>query len=95
VAACARCGGSLDQVRAGAKFCSTTCRTTYAMWVHRNTAFAIPPSTRAHIGSMYSWPEADMMKYAIREVGYVLNNCVRTRSHVLETPAGEYLAMYV
>jgi hypothetical protein len=36
-----------------------------------------------------------MMKYAIREVGYVLNNCVRTRSHVLETPAGEYLAMYV
>ena len=91
---CARCGGSLDQVRKGAKFCSTTCRTTYGMWVHRNKAFAIPPRTLGHVGSMWGWPAEDMQRYAIREVGYVLNNWLRTRSHVVETPTSEYLAEY-
>ena len=91
---CASCGGSLDYVRAGAKFCSDNCRKKHAVWVQRGKAFPIPPSTAGHFGSMHSWPEADMTRYAVREVGYVLNNYCRTRSHVLETPASEYLAEY-
>jgi hypothetical protein len=34
----------------------------------------------AHIGSMWGWPEADRAKYAAREVGYRLNNYLRTRT---------------
>ena len=89
---CANCGGSLNLVRAGAKFCSTTCRNTHAVWVQRGKAFAIPARAGGHIGSMHSWPEADMMRYATREVGYVLNNYVRT--YPVEIPAGDYLAEY-
>jgi hypothetical protein len=92
--ACAVCGGSLDLVRAGAKFCSDNCRKKHEVWVQRGKVFAIPPTTRGHIGSMHSWPEDQMLSYAIREVGYVLNNYIRTRTHILETPASEYLAMY-
>lgn len=90
---CARCGGSLDQVRAGAKFCSPRCRHIYAVWVQRGKAFALPPSTRGYVGSMWGWPEADRMRYAVREVGYALNNYVRTRPP--EHPSSDYLAMYV
>ena len=89
---CAKCGGSLDQVRAGAKFCSKVCRTTYAVWVQRGKTSVIPPSTRTHVGSMWGWPESEMTKYAMREVGYALNNYVRTCSRVPETPASDYLA---
>jgi hypothetical protein len=89
---CARCGGSLDQVRAGAKFCSAHCRTTYAVWVQRGKAIAIPPRTPGYFGSMWRWPESEMTKYATCEVGYVLCNCVRTHLRVLETPASEYIA---
>ena len=38
--------------------------------------------TQAHVGSMHSWPEADRAKYAVRVVGYALNNWLRTR-HML------------
>jgi len=91
---CASCGGSLDQVRKGAKFCSYNCRMKHGKHVERNKATALPARAGAHIGSMWGWPEEDMQKYAIREVGYVLNNWLRTRTHVVETPASEYLAEY-
>lgn len=89
---CARCGGSLDLVRAGAKFCSTGCRTTYAVHVQRGKAFAIPARTGGHVGSMWSWPETERQKYAVREVGYVLCNYLRTRPR--EILASDYLADY-
>ena len=53
------------------------------------------PSQRAQVGmsgSMHTWPETSMISYAIREVGYVLNNYVRT--YPLEIPASDYLAEY-
>lgn len=91
---CAKCGESLAGVRAGAKFCSASCRTTYAVWVQREKTFPIPPTTRAHVGSMHSWPVDEMMRYATREVGYVLCNYLRSHSHPLEIPATDYLADY-
>lgn len=33
----------------------------------------------AHIGSMWKWPQDEMSKWAVREVGYSLNNYLRTR----------------
>lgn len=89
---CATCLGSLDRVRAGAKFCSPNCRSRYGMRVVRSKAETLPPRTGAHIGSMHDWPEAEMSKYAIRTIGYVLNNYLRTRGHAVETPATDAMA---
>lgn len=33
----------------------------------------------AHVGSMWRWPETERSKWAIREIGYCLNNYLRTR----------------
>lgn len=91
-AVCAKCGGSLAGVRAGAKFCSQRCRTHHAKNVQRGKTEVLPSGTHAHIGSMHAWPEAERSKYAIRTVGYALNNYLRTRQHARETPASETLA---
>lgn len=85
-AACARCGGSLAKVRAGAKFCSANCRKQHAVNVGRAKAPLIPARTGAHIGSMWAWPEDQRTAYAIRQVGYCLNNYLRTCVHSIETP---------
>lgn len=90
---CLGCGGPLGDVRAGAKFCSTTCRTRNAKRVQRGKAEVIPPRTGAHIGSMWGWPETEMMKYAVREVGYLLANYLRTCTYSAETPASEAMAV--
>lgn len=75
---CARCFGPLDGVRTGAKFCSARCRNTYNMSVRRGRAETLSSRKGVHVGAMWSWPEDDRMKYAIREVGYALNNYLRT-----------------
>lgn len=89
---CAQCGGSLEAVRKGAKFCSKKCKDLKGKHVERGKADTVPARTQAHIGIMWTWPEEDRAKYAIREVGYALNNYLRTRRHACETPAGETLA---
>jgi hypothetical protein len=33
----------------------------------------------AHVGSMWRWPETERSKWAVREIGYCLNNYLRTR----------------
>jgi len=89
---CARCLAPLGDVRAGAKFCSPKCRMSHAKSVQRGKAETLPARTGAHIGAMWTWPEEDRTKYAIREVGYCLNNYLRTRTHGVETPASEAMA---
>jgi hypothetical protein len=89
---CARCGGSLDHVRRGAKFCSRSCKDLYGKKVERGKTEAIPARPASHIGSMWTWPEAQRIQYAVREVGYILNNWLRTRHHVIETPSSDSIA---
>jgi hypothetical protein len=87
---CARpaCENSLSEVRRGAKFCSQKCRRQHGMDViaereakggPRGFSAAVLNLSRAHIGSMYEWPEDDMSKYAVRTVGYALNNWLRSQ----------------
>lgn len=86
---CFRCDKPLDYVRPGAKFCSATCRTNQASDVKRGKTLPLPARTGAHVGSMWGWAEEDRSRYAIREVGYVLCNYLRTRSDTAEMPATE------
>ena len=101
---CLRCGGSLEDVRKGAKFCSPDCRKQYAVNVQRSrggsverprggsAATVLPPAAHAHIGSMYSWPESERRQYAVKTVGYALNNWLRTQHRWAEASASELLA---
>lgn len=83
---CATCSGSLEGVRAGAKFCTPKCRMAYAKKVQRKKHEALPPRDLGHVGSMWEWPETDMSKYAIRQIGYCLNNYLRSCTYGIETP---------
>lgn len=79
--ACAECGGSLVEARAGAKFCKPACQNRNKVRRSRAGGQAAPPAPpKAYIGSMWSWPVGKMAAYAAREVGYVLCNWLRTRS---------------
>lgn len=62
---CAKCAGSLEG--RNSRFCSRECRHEYGK--------TVPGS---HVGSMHEWPESDRAKYAVRTVGYALNNWLRT-----------------
>jgi hypothetical protein len=84
--ACAQCDGSLDAVRAGAKFCSPKCRTD-----HKNSrrgdwragealAPGLPATPAGHIGAMWLWPEDKRSTYAARQVGLALCNYLRSRT---------------
>lgn len=78
--ACAECGGSLAEVRAGAKFCKPACANKNAVKRHRAGKQEAPPAPpKGHVGSMHSWPEGKRPEYAAREVGYALCNWLRTR----------------
>jgi hypothetical protein len=89
---CARgdCGSDLAGLRKGAKFCSQRCRRQHSMDVLRSkdgaarprggtSADAVEASAPSHIGRMWAWPEADRERYAVREIGYALNNWLRTK----------------
>lgn len=90
---CFRCDKPLDQVRPGAKFCSSTCRNNQASDVKRGKATPLPARTGAHVGSMWGWAPEDRSKYAVREVGYVLCNYLRGRTDTFEMPASDIFAM--
>ena len=75
---CAHCGGSLEELRRGAKFCSRSCKSKYAVRVQRGKGESLPSTTLAHIGSMWDWPADSMVAYARTQVGYVLLNYVRS-----------------
>lgn len=64
---CLRCGGSLGNARVGARFCTRDCRDMFARAV-----------TPVHAGSMWTWPEGDMARSAAREIGYALNDWLRS-----------------
>jgi hypothetical protein len=64
----------------------------HAKNVQRQKAEVLPSRPGAHIGSMWSWPEEERSAWAAREVGFVLNNYLRTRRHAAETPMSEALA---
>lgn len=102
---CAKCGGSLEWVRKGSKFCSPNCRKHFGMDVQRSkcgtverprggaTAKTLAPVIHAHIGSMWTWPDdVDTSYCAVREIGYVLCNWLRTGQKGREIPATETLA---
>lgn len=91
-ASCAKCGAHLTHLRRGAKFCSPYCRMAYAKSVQRQKAETLPRRAGSHVGSMWRWPERERSKYAIREIGYLLCNYLRSRTHGVETPASEVLA---
>lgn len=82
---CAKCQEPLEGVRSGAKFCSANCRKQYAVQRGRGKVEVLPARTGAHIGSMWKWPEDERAKFAIREVGYCLNNYLRSRHYGVET----------
>lgn len=88
---CAACSGPLDQVRAGAKFCGPKCRKLQAAHVMRGKSDALPAVPRGHVGSMWTWPEDQMISYAIREVGLALCNYLRTRTGRHEVPSSQWL----
>lgn len=90
-ASCAKCGGSLENVRRGAKFCSKLCKDLHGKKVERGKRQVIPASAPSHIGSMWSWPEDQRQQYAVQEVGYRLNNWLRTQHHLVEIPATEFM----
>lgn len=90
---CADCSKPIpDTVRAGAKYCTPQCgkRAGVKRSRLRGKGFdqAPPPAPpKTHIGSMHQWPPAEMVSYAVREVGFRLLNFVRL-GH-LETPASQ------
>lgn len=97
---CARCGGSLAEVRKGAKFCSAKCRFDHANGRRvpgeplASTGTRLPDSEHAHIGSMWTWPEDQRLNYAIREVSRRLANHAVvqwTRSEASGTPSSGWL----
>lgn len=72
---CGQCGRSLEVIHRGVRFCSRACRIAGP-----STPPAPPaPPAPAHIGSMWSWPEAERQRYAACEIGYALCNWLRTR----------------
>lgn len=90
--ACAQCGESLENVRAGAKFCSKKCKHLNTMQRRRaGRREALPAMPKGHIGSMHSWPEDERMSYAIREVGFRLCHYIVTRAGKPEVPASPHL----
>lgn len=85
---CLRCHGSLENARKGAKFCSPDCRKQYAANIQTSKGGSIPAKPLgtippAYTGSMHTWPESDMARYAVREVGYALNNWLRANHKTL------------
>lgn len=88
---CPVCGGSLENVRKGAKYCSTKCRKVDTMRRQRGKTEMVAAVPQAHIGSMWTWPEDKMDTCAVRTVGYALNNYVRTRKERVELPDSENL----
>jgi hypothetical protein len=100
---CARpaCENSLAEVRKGAKFCSQECRRQHGVDViaereakgrPRGFSAAVLDLSRVHIGSMYEWPEDDMSRYAVRIVGYALNNWLRRQRLGREISSSEMIA---
>jgi hypothetical protein len=90
---CAECGGTLENVRAGAKYCGATCRNKAGVRRFRDDAKPAPPPAqpKGHIGSMWTWPEDERMSYAAREVGLRLCHYLVTRSGRSETPGSPWL----
>ena len=74
VTVCAHCNGTLENVRSNAKFSSCKCKENYKDRRDRGRAESVPAAAASHIGAMWTWPEAERGKYAVREVGYRLNN---------------------
>lgn len=91
---CAQCGASLEDVRAGAKFCSPKCRKDHDYRRKLGTAQTLPASPQGHIGSMWKWPEGSRLQWAASEVSFVLNNYLRSRRDTAETPMSEALANF-
>jgi hypothetical protein len=101
---CARegCGTSLADVRKGAKFCGQKCRRQHGMDVLRSkdgtdrprgfSAAVLESGPQSHVGSMHDWPEDERGKYAVRIVGYALNNWLRTRRLGREIASSDALA---
>lgn len=90
--ACAECGARIENVRAGAKFCSVPCRNRNGVRRHRNNKEAAPPQPPpGFIGSMWSWPEDQRAEYAAREVGLALCNFLRSRLGRSEVPASGWI----
>jgi hypothetical protein len=101
---CARqgCGEELASVRKGAKFCSQKCRRQHGMDVirskegttrpHGASAVVLDATPQGHIGSMWEWPDDQRAKYAVRIIGYALNNWLRTGFKGREIPSTETLA---
>lgn len=98
---CAQCGGDLSKKRRGTKFCGPVCKGTYGYAVR--AARLGTPNTRggqrsesidhtyAHKGSMWTWPEDRMEAFAVRQIGLVLANFVRTFTEPT-IPASDTLA---
>lgn len=80
---CAVCGTPLASIRVGAKFCTQKCRKQRQE--ERLQGGKTTETLPAHIGSMWGWPEDQRDSYAIRTVGYLLNNYLRTKGHVNES----------
>jgi hypothetical protein len=79
---CAKCGSSLEGVRKGAKFCGPDCRKAYAASLPKPRESRPRGATRAtaqpaYVGSMFTWPEDDRQRYAVKTVGYALMNWLR------------------
>lgn len=91
-AVCVECGDELKNVRVGAKYCGAKCRNLAGVRRHRAGGAPPPPSRpKGHVGSMHSWPEDEMVSFAIREVGLQLCNYLRTRVGRSEVPASPHL----
>lgn len=97
---CACCGGSLEVVRAGARYCGPKCRDQYNKDIQRSkggerkkggvTRQPIAPATpQGYVGSMWRWPEDQRQAYAVRTVGYALNNWLRTRHYEREIASSD------
>lgn len=99
---CVQCGGSLEGLRKGAKFCSDTCGGNFRKAVHRKRQGQPAPKggkrndvvtvDHAHVGSMHTWPEDEMARYAVRTVGMALCNWLRVNIKAREIPSSETLA---
>ena len=99
---CACCGGDMAGMRRDAKFCGAKCRDQHKKDVARSKASPrvhgavrepVPAVLQAHIGAMYEWPEDAMTNYAVRTIGYVLNNWLRTGHRTSEIPSDDMSTM--
>jgi hypothetical protein len=96
VSFCHDCGGPMPEGRrVNAKYCSPACTNRAGVKRYRNRAKGndgdpVPAAPKTHIGSMWQWPDDQMLAYAIREVGFRLCHFVSTGR--LETPASQIIA---